>query len=359
MRGRREMEEVATPPAGPVRHATIADVARRAEVSLSTVSHVINGTRTVRDLTLRRVEAAIAELGYRPNTLARALARSATGSIGIAISAISNPYFSDIICAIEREAARRCLTVLLSDTQDDPAQELRVVQALHQRRVDGLILAPSADPAASLAYLEEHRIPSVLVDRMPDRRFDQVGVNSVRAMRQLVEHLIGHGHTRIGLVAGEPGFSTTSERVATFSATLAAHGLRPDPALISGGNATVGAATAATLRLLAAPDPPTALATGNNLATIGVMRALRHAGLRVPQDMALATFDDFDWADCFEPQLTAVAQPCDEIGRRAASLLVARIADPESPRHTFRLSARLVVRNSCGCRPPAPGMQDG
>lgn len=346
-------------PAGPVRHATIADVARRAEVSLSTVSHVVNGTRTVRDRTLRRVEAAIAELGYRPNTLARALARSATGSIGIAISAISNPYFSDIICAIERESAQRCLTVLLSDTQDDAAQELRVVQALHQRRVDGLILAPSADPAASLAYLEEHRIPCVLVDRMPDRRFDQVGVNSVRAMRQLVEHLIGHGHTRIGLVAGEPGFSTTAERVATFTATLVAHGLRPDPALISGGNATVGAATAATLRLLAAPAPPTALATGNNLATIGVMRALRQAGLRVPEDMALATFDDFDWADCFEPQLTAIAQPCDEIGRRAASLLVARIADPEIPRHTFRLSARLVVRNSCGCRPPAPGVRDG
>src|SRR5258708_1929659 len=118
---------------------TIADVARYAGVSASTVSHVINGTRTVRPETVRLVEAAIAATRYSPNTIARAPAGAASSSVGVAISAISNPYFSDIICAIESECAHLGMMVLLSDTQDDPAQELRVVQALHQRRVDGII----------------------------------------------------------------------------------------------------------------------------------------------------------------------------------------------------------------------------
>ncbi len=354
----------ASPPPGALaaaRPATIADVARRAGVSVSTVSHVVNGTRAVRPDTTRQVEQAIGETGYRPNTIARALARSATNSVGIAISALGNPYFSDIICAIERECARLGLTVLLSDTLDDPAQELRVVQALHQRRVDGIILAASPAPDAALAYLEESGTPCVLVDRLPSRKFDQVGVHNTRAMRALVEHLIGHGHRRIGMVAGQPGFATTTERVAAFRATLRAHGLAADPALVHEGSADVAAATAATRRLLARPDPPTAIATGNNLATIGTMRALREAGVRVPADIALAAFDDFDWADCFEPQLTAIAQPCALIGRRAAALLVERVRNAETPRRTFRLDAALVIRNSCGCNTPPVGgpVRDG
>jgi LacI family transcriptional regulator len=336
------------------RPATITDVARRAGVSLSTVSHVINGTRVVRESTIRLVEAAIAETGYRPNFLARALARSSTNTVGIAISAITNPYFSDIICAIERECARLGLIVLLSDTQDDSERELRVVQALHQRRVDGIIFAPSATPQASLTYLAESALPCVLVDRMPDPAFDQVGVDNTEAMQALIAHLIGHGHRRIGMVGGHPGFATTRERVAAFRATLRAHGIAPDPALIADGNATSDAATAATQRMLALPNPPSALATGNNMATIGVLRALRQLRLRVPEDVAVGTFDDFEWADCFEPQLTAIAQPCDDIGRRAASLLVERLHGGGASPRSVRLPCRLVIRRSCGCTSNEP-----
>ncbi|HZF33669.1 MAG TPA: LacI family DNA-binding transcriptional regulator [Candidatus Angelobacter sp.] len=330
--------------------ATIVDVARRAGVSVSTVSHVVNRTRTVSPGTARLVEQAIAATGYAPNSIAQSLARSATNSVGIAISAISNPYFSDIICAIETECSRLGLMVFLSDTQEDPAQELRVVQAFHQRRVDGIILAPSADPEQkAINYLERIGVPCVLVDRLPPSRFDRVGVQNKWAMELLVSHLIGHGHKRIGLIAGQPGFATTLERIDGYRAALRTHGLPWDDDLLQAGNPTVASAAEATRKLLALADPPTALATGNNLATIGAMRAIREAGLRVPADLALAGFDDFEWADCFEPRLTVIAQPCQEIGRRAAALLVDRIKGQDERKRTIRLQPSLVIRNSCGC----------
>ena len=171
---------------------TIADVAREAGVSISTVSHVINGTRRVSPATASAVRAVIDATDYRPNVVARSLKMASTRSVGIAISAIANPYFMDIICAIETECARLGMMIFLSDTQDDPARELAVLTALHQRRVDGVILAPSADPEhRALRYLRATRLPCVLVDRTPDPAFDQVGVNNREAMRELVDHVAG------------------------------------------------------------------------------------------------------------------------------------------------------------------------
>ena len=330
--------------------ATIADVAREAGVSMSTVSHVINQTRKVDPDTAELVQRAIAAIGYTPNTIARALARAASGTVGIAISAISNPYFSDTICAIETECARLGLMVFLVDTQDEPEQELRVIRALHQRRVDGIILAPSTTPDhKTLKYILDHKIPCVLVDRLVSKEFDQVGVQNKQAMETLVSHLLQHGHKRIGLIAGQPGFATTIERTQGFEAAMERHGVTVDPDLIRAGNRTVAAAAASTADLLQRAKPPTALVTGNNLATIGAMQAIRKAGVKVPGDIALVAFDDFEWADYFEPRLTAIAQPVQELGKRAAAMLVQRIKDPAEKRQTVRLKTSLTIRESCGC----------
>ena len=329
--------------------ASIADVARVAGVSVSTVSHVINGTRRVMPQTASLVRAAIKDVGFSPNALARSLKTASSRSVGIAISAISNPYFSDIICAIQSECARLQMEVFLSDTEDDPARELHVVTALHQRRVDGLILAPSADPQQrALGYLRDARLPCVLVDRMPAADFDQVGVNNREAMRALVEHVAARGHRRIGYIAGNPGFETTLERIDGYSDALRAAGCVSDHRYVVTGNATTKSAAAAAEALLSLNEPPTALVAGNNLATIGIMSAIRARGLRVPQDISVVGFDDFEWADFFEPRLTLVAQPCAEIGRRAAELLIRRIADPAGDRETIRLDAAIVERDSCG-----------
>jgi LacI family transcriptional regulator len=328
--------------------ATIADVARKAGVSVSTVSHVLNGTRRVAPNTARAVQAAIESFSYRPNIMARSLKAASTRSVGIAISSISNPYFSDIICAIETECARLGMMVFLSDTEDDPSREFEVVTALHQRRVDGIILAPSPDPERrALAYLRDIGLPCVLVDRMPDPAFDQVGVNNRQAMRNLVERVAALGHRRIGYVGGNPGFETTLERIAGYRDGLATGSVIQEELLVTGSATTMSAMQAAE-RLLDLDHPPTALVGGNNLATIGIMKAMRKRGLRVPNDVSVAGFDDFEWADCFEPRLTLVAQPCAEIGRRAAFLLMERIAAPEGSRRTIRLDAAIVERESCG-----------
>ena len=240
--------------------------------------------------------------------------------------------------------------VLLCDTQDDPEIEYKVVRALHQRRVDGLILAPSADPEQrAIRYLAESKVPCVLVDRLASRSLDGVGIQNRHAMGMLVDHLAGHGHKRIGLVAGQAGFKSTLERIEGYRAAMQRNGLNIDEALLRPANDTVAAAAQSTRELLAMAKRPTAIAAGNNLATIGVMRAVHEAGLRVPDDLALMGFDDFEWADCFEPRLSVIAQPCDLIGQRAAELLAKRIKSPGGPAKSIRLASTLVIRRSCGC----------
>jgi LacI family transcriptional regulator len=220
--------------------------------------------------------------------------------------------------------------------------------ALHQRRVDGVILAPSADPERrALAYLRAAQLPCVLVDRTPDSSFDQVGVNNREAMRELVNYVAGLGHRHIGYIGGHPDFETTLERIVGYRNSLERLGIDFDERYLVTGNASTASATEATHALLSLPDPPTAIVTGNNMATIGAMGAVRAKGLSVPADISIAGFDDFEWADYFEPRLTLVAQPCEEIGRRAAFLLMERIAAPDGVRRTVRLDATLRLRDSC------------
>ena len=335
--------------------ATIVDVARRAGVATSTVSHVLNQTRFVRPATVRAVHDAVLAVGYTPNTLARALARSTTNTIGLAGSTSTNRYFGDIINAIEEECAKLGMMVLLANTRDDPDQEVKVVAELHRRRVDGIIIAPSGDPEQrALTYLRDKAIPAVMVDRLPSAMFDGVGVENHESMAVLVGHLTQKGHGRIGLVAGQAGFTTTCERVEGYKAGLRRRGLPIIDALISAGNVEIGNARDAAHRMLALGQPPTAFVGGNNLATIGIMSALRDTGLRVPADVALVGFDDFEWSDYFTPRLTVMAQPCHEIGRKAASRLKHRIGNSTSAPTVDRLEPVLIVRDSCGSLPVRP-----
>ena len=332
--------------------ATMLDVARAAGVSTTTVSHVLNGTRTVSDATVARVRAAIEQTGYSHNTLARALARGGrTQSLGLAISGLSNPYFGTVLAAVEEEATRAGHTLLLGETRDDPEDELRIVRALAERRVDGLLLAPSAGAIeGALPYLATQEIPVVLLDRFADVPLDQIGAENVEPTAGLVDHLARCGHRRIGMVVGLSGLSTTTERIEGYRLGLARNGLPFDDALVLGGHSQRAAAATAAASLMDLAEPPTALISGNNAMTIGVMQAIADRGLRVPDDVALVAFDDFEWADVFSPRLTVVAQPTDELGRRAVGLLLSRLEDPEQPPRTVRLPATFVHRDSCGCR---------
>ena len=330
--------------------ATMADVAKRAGVSVSTVSHVLNKTRTVTPQTVRAVEDAITEVGFAPNILARSLVRSSTNAIGVALSAITNIYFGEVVRGVQSECARHGFMMFFADTEDNANQQFEVIRELHERRVDGMVLAPVPDPEErALAYIERHKIPVVFVDRSINARFDQVVVENRKPMMELVSHLVGHGHKRIGLISGLVGLSTTIERVEGYREGLAQAGLEFDDALIERGESNIEAAHDAVSRLLAKPRPPTAIVTANNKMTIGSMQALRESGRRVPKDVALVGFDDFEWANSFDPRLTLIAQPCQEIGVRAMKLLLKRIKEPERRPKTIRLEATLKIRNSCGC----------
>lgn len=329
--------------------ATLADVARLAGVSTATVSHVINGTRAVREETRRAVEAAIKATNYSPNTLARSLATASTRTIAVVMSAISNPYFGQVLQGIESEAVRAGYTLLLADSRDDAEHELTVVRNMHERRVDGMVLAPSADAGEALKYLRDQSVPVVLADRLIDDRYDQVGPENAEPTARLVDHLAELGHTRIAMVSGLSGLSTTEERLQGYREALQRNGLDFDPELLVEGRSETESAACAAERLLELPERPTAIIAANNSMTIGVMQALHTAGLRVPDDIALVGFDDFPWADCFSPRLTVIAQPCEEIGRTAARLLLRRLADRDAEPETHRLPSRLVHRNSCGC----------
>ncbi|MER7928331.1 LacI family DNA-binding transcriptional regulator [Streptomyces sp. NPDC096057] len=341
--------------------ATMVDVARSAGVSVATVSHVLNGTRPVLPGTREAVLTAIEELGYTPNTLARSLVTSRTRSIGLAVSAISNPYFTEILQGVEAGALEQGYSLLIADPHDDPEHERTVVQLLHERRVDGMIVAPSAAPDALVAYLGRHSVPTVFLDRLVEAPpgdaapFDQVSAENIEPTARLVTHLAELGHRRIGLVAGLPGLSTTGERIAGYRQGLAAAGLPYEERLLAHGDSESAAAERATGSLLSLAAPPTALITANNAMTIGALRALRERGLSVPGDLALCCFDDFAWADLFEPRLTAIAQPSKEIGAEAVRLLLDRLASPDRAARVVRLPCAFVHRSSCGCpdRPPS------
>jgi LacI family transcriptional regulator len=179
--------------------------------------------------------------------------------------------------------------------------------------------------------------------------FDQVCAENTEPMAELVTHLAGLGHRRIGLVAGRPGLSTTAERITGYRQGLTAARLPYDDHLVVHGDSESAGAEQATAALLSLAAPPTALVTANNAMTIGTLRALREHGLSVPDDLALCCFDDFAWADLFSPRLTAIAQPSREIGAQAVRVLLERLAVPDRAARTVRLDCTFVHRTSCGC----------
>jgi LacI family transcriptional regulator len=331
--------------------AKMSDVARAANVSMSTVSHVLNGTRKVHPDTVRSVNQAVESVGYIRNSLARSLARSSSGSgaIGVAIATLSNYYFSETVRAIEAACAKSGLMMILVNTQRDPEQELKAVKALHERRVDGIVLASEYDPENRVFnYLKANKIPTVLIDRLLSTSFDQVGVENKHSSQELIAHLIKLGHRRIGMVSGRLTQSSSHERIDGYRAALADAGIEYEDQLVCCGESAIAPAMEATRHLLSLEHPPTAIMTANNLMTIGAMQALREAGLEVPKDIALVGFDDFDWADAFSPRLTVVAQPLEELGAQAVKLLLKRIKQPEGRRQTIRLKPSLIQRDSCG-----------
>ena len=339
---------------------TIRDVARVAGVSPMTVSRVINDSPRVKPETRERVAAAIAELGYVPNQLARGLTQQRTGTLALVVPDFTDPFFSLILRGAEDVARRAGYKVILCNTDGDLEREAEYLEDMVARRVEGLLIAPVGDRSRGhLRLLGTHQVPFVLLDRaVPGVENDLVQGDSVDGARQLVTHLVALGHRRIAHVTESLEVSTARDRLRGYQEALAAAGIQYDPDLVAAGSAaTVQGGHEAAQALLDLPERPSAIFAVNNLAAVGVIRALRARGLGCPGDVAVVCFDDIVLASLLQPFLTVMAQPAETFGTLAVQLLLDRLAGRVTERRRrVVLPADLIVRQSCGAALAPPGL---
>lgn len=329
------------------RPAKLADVARRAGVSTASVSRVLADKPHVSAAVRQRVLAAVKELNFRPSRLARSLRAQRSHVLGLIISDIQNPFFISIVRAIEDVAYQHQYSLILCNADEDPAKEALYLDLMIAEKVAGVVISPTHQTAAACQRLMEVGIPLVAIDRrLTDLAVDTVVVDNISATFAIVSHLLADGHRRIGAVIGAPIVTTGQERRDGYLRALQAYGITPAAELLRVGPPTLVTGYRLVNELLELPNRPTALFLGNNLLTIGALKAIHERDLRIPEDIALVAFDEMDWM-VIKPALTVVAQPVYEMGRCAAELLLARITDPNRPIQEVVLQATVLVRQSC------------
>ncbi len=333
--------------------ATIRDVATLAGVSHQTVSRVINTDDQVRPATRQRVEAAIAELDFRPNAIARFMATGSTRTFTCLAPNLTDYTFARIIEGAEHEA-RRCGYFLFSASAEDEDTFASLVdQLVTSRRTEGLlVINPYADGRHQHLPAD---VPTVFVGARPrEETVDSVALDDEGAAISATEHLLALGHRRIAIICGPMREDCSQDRLAGYQVTLAAAGLASDPCLVEEGDWSATSGHEAFVRLMRQPSPPTAIFAQNDRMAVGVLRAAREAGLHVPEQLAVVGFDDMPLASYFDPSLTTMRQDLAEIGCQAAQLLIRAVENPDAPRQHLRLPAELIVREVYGqCRRPA------
>lgn len=336
------------------RPVTARHVARRAGVSVATVSHYLNGRFSeMSPATRERVRAAIEQLGYRPNELARSLVRRRTATIGLIISSLTNSLYPQVVLGAEAACRRAEYSMLLADAPD-LASERRAIELMQRKRVDGLVLF-------SVSYLgiandhvfaaQEEGTPVVVINRdlPPDAPVSQVQFNNFRGAYLATKHLLQLGHRRIALVTHPLNRFTAIARRAGYVAALAEAGLEEDPALVVSGEYSFESGYEAARSLLS--RRPSALLVASDVMAVGALRALRDAGVRVPADLSVVAFGNPDYVQYATPALTTVDLPIAEAGTTAVELLLERVRDPAAPVQTRVLQPRLLIRETTG--PPS------
>jgi LacI family transcriptional regulator len=323
------------------------EVAAVAGVSLSTVSRVVNGGAGVREDLVERVRDAVDLLGYRHNLAASALRRAdrQSANIGLIFEDVSNPFFGAVLRGVEDVARERGVLTLVGSSDEDPDRERELADAFTSRGVDGLIVASAVSDSAYLLRERAAGVALVFVDRPP--RFidgDAVVSDNVGGACCAVEHLIAAGHRRIGYLGDRPDMFTAAERLRGYRQALGRHGLAEDLELVRHPRFRGVDAYETTCELLGSKDPPTALFTGQNLISIGAVRALHARGRQ--HDVAMVSFDDIPLADAIEPGVTVVAQDPHALGRASAELLFARLDGDGGPTRQIVVPTRLIERGS-------------
>jgi LacI family transcriptional regulator len=323
------------------------EVAERAGVSVTTVSHVVNNTRTVNPDTRHRVEEAMQTLGYQPNVLARSLRRGVTHTIGIILPDSANPYFAEVVRGIEDTSFSQGYSVILCNSDNDLAKEHHYTNVLVEKQVDGIIFVAAGLSAENIQNLQRRSVPLVLVDRhVPDVHVDKVLADNQRGGRLATRHLIELNHKHIACIAGPPGVRVSNERVEGYRQALESAEIMFNPQWVVEGDFQYQSGYEAAKELFYHPPSPTAIFTCNDLMAIGAYRYAHENQLNVPEVLSIVGFDDVRLAAYTNPPLTTVRQSKREMGARAADLLLERIANQEIQPREEILDIELVIRNS-------------
>lgn len=334
--------------------STIRDVARAANVSTATVSHVFNGTRPVSAATRQAVLDVARRLNYRPSAIARSLATRRTFTVGVVVADVLNPFFAGIIRGVEDLLWQQGRNLVVCSTDEQAEKEAYYLHLLVERRVDGVLVASTGVDLPVYAELAHHHIPAVFIDRRPPRPWGPVvETDNVQAGYAATRYLLDRGHTRIAILGRHQALSTVTGRFAGYRQALVEAGITPDESLAITVDSRQEAALQATQALFVRPDSPTALIAANHVMTLGVVAAMQALGVRCPQDLSLIAFDDLPWLALFAPPLTAVRHATAQICQYAVDLLLTAMNRQSIERNDtagypmITLPAELIERASC------------
>lgn len=323
------------------------DVAQRAGVSISTVSHVVNNSRAVSEGARYRVLQAMDELGYKPNALARSLRRRQTNSIGLIVPDSTNPFFAEVARGIEDASFDQNYSVILCNSDGDLDKQAIYTDLLIGRQVAGILFVAAGVSTELVEDLHRRRVPLVVIDReVPGVAVDTVLTNHYQGGFLATQHLIDLGHRRIACISAGSELSPSAERVTGYRDALKANGIAFDKSLVVRGDFQYESGYHATHKLLQRNSPPTAVFAINDLMAVGCIRAVTERGSHVPEQISVVGFDDVRLASFSNPPLTTIAQPKREIGELATEILFARIHDLDAPPRFERLETTLIVRRS-------------
>lgn len=327
---------------------SMKDVAQKAGVSTATVSHVINKTRFVRVETKKKVLDAMKELNYYLNSAARSLRSRKSNVVGLLVPDISNFFFTSIARGVENTLKKHGYNLILSNSNEDLKSEIEQIKIYNTQLVDGLIMAPVSGDHVFLNELLNRDYPVVFIDRKPKGyQGDCVVGSNIKGAYDAIRMLIKKGHSKIGIITGLPGLTTTDERLIGYKKALVDHKLKIDENLIKVGDSQFKGGYESTKELLKYTNI-TALFVTNNLMTVGAIKYLKEKRVAIPGDIAIIGFDDYKWASITEPSLSMVKQPAYDIGETASTLLIKRIKKEEvGGNKECRLPTKLIIRDSC------------
>jgi len=323
---------------------SIKDIARLANVSHSTVSRALQNSPLVKHKTAETIKEIAKKNGYRPSAVARGLVKGKTCTIGLVVTTIADPFTSEVVSGIYQAASERGYSVYLADSGADPEREKRVVQSFAEQRVDGIVVTSSRVGALYLPLLSEMRVPILLVnDQHPGAFVHSVMIKNFAGMHAAARHLVQLGHRRIAYVGDDSGYQADAERFGGFREALESAGIAVAPELVARGDGKPERAMMAMQSVL--PHQPTAVCCYNDRSALGVMRAIRAHGLRVPEDISVTGFDDIFLAPYTDPPLTTVRQPMRKMGVLAMESLFQLMSGVEKEIR-IEVEPELVVRES-------------